>query len=446
MITIEQQPYDFTPLRQRLIVNATSDNTGNSGFQYKVEVEVNSVNVYTGYHPPNPVNALIFDIRPVIEEFIYLTSAPTLADGLSTHSIYGSTNIFGVETTGSQPVKVTITEAWTVAGVLTDDPDLDGPEDFTLPCVWPASYQYEDGYRPNPSVRFAIDSTTSRACTDRDWNTHRWKFAESFGFPVDNTHVFIPVFESDYGVITAPIDQGTNLTGNALDRVRITILKADGTTATTTRNVTPNWSADIAHFAVYPANINDSGIGALATIKPSANPGWVALSILFENSTGTDESQTYVLYNAELYGQHDCRYDRVRIGWSNSAGGWDYFNFIKKSEQSVQVERRRWNAIAGNYAAAGAVTDFATPNYQRGLSETKPKVQRFLDITSDWISEGEFALLKWLVVSTNVHWLQDDGSVIPVVVENNDFVSRVATGGKVYNQTMRLRLAHDLNV
>jgi hypothetical protein len=216
---------------------------------------------------------------------------------------------------------MTITEAWIVAGVLTDDPDTLGPTNVNVDCVWPASYQYEDGYRPNPATRFAIDANTAPALTDRTNTTHRWQLAESKGFTVSSAFVYIPVFEEDYGVISVPIDSGSNLTGNNADRVSITIHKANGTTSTFTDNISP--AADIAHFPVYPANLNDSAVAGLAAIKPSANPNWVAISILWESSIGTDQSQTYVLYNADLYGQHDCRYDRIRIGWANSAGAWD---------------------------------------------------------------------------------------------------------------------------
>ena len=445
-ITIVQSPYTFTPLRQRLIVLATSDNIANAGFQYKVEVEVDAVKIYEGYHPPNPANALVFDVRPIIEEYVRLTSAPLLNQGTTIHSMSDTSAVYAAETTGNREVEVIITEAWLVNGALTDDPDTDGSEDATMVCVWPASYQYEDGYRPNPSDDFAMDNSTAQALTDRTPDTHTWPLAESKGFTPGADTVFIPVFEEDYGTIGIPICAGTTMSGNIGTgaRIAITIHKADGSATTYTANMI---SADnTAHVPCYPANINDSGVAGLAVIKPSANPGWVALSFVYETTGGVNRSQTYVLYNAELYGQHDCRYPRVRLAWANSRGDWDYFNFIKKSEQSVNVERRRYRQIPGNYGTANGSTAFTTPSYSRGLKESKPKAQRFIDITTDWISEGEFELLKWLVVSDEVQWIQDDGTSIPVVVETNEYVTRRSQRGKVFNQTFRLRLAHDLNV
>ena len=339
MITLVQKPYEFTPLRQRLIVLATSDNTANTGFAYKVTVEVDSVQVYSGYYPPNPAGALVADLRQIIEEYVYLTSASLLGQGTTIHSMSSTTNIYAAETTGSRDIDVDLLEAWIVGGVLTDDPDTDGTVTANLDCVWPASYQYEDGYRPNPATRYAMTGVTSSGLTDRDENTHRWDMAETKGFTVNNEHVFIPVFEEDYGVISFPIDQGSNLTGNNADEINIVIHKANGTTSAFSDNISP--AADIAHFPVYPQNIEDSAIAGLAALKPSVNSNWVAYSIWTESSIGARTSKKYVLYNALLYGQSDCTFTRVRLAWTNSAGGWDYFNFIKKNEKQFQVDRRR---------------------------------------------------------------------------------------------------------
>lgn len=48
-ITIHQQPYKYTALKQKLIVVATSSNIGQPGFRYVVEVTVNggAANTFT---------------------------------------------------------------------------------------------------------------------------------------------------------------------------------------------------------------------------------------------------------------------------------------------------------------------------------------------------------------------------------------------------------------
>ena len=65
-ITIQQQPYAYTALKQKLIVVATSTNIGQPGFRYVVEVSVNAGAVNTFYVQPNINGALVFDLYPAI--------------------------------------------------------------------------------------------------------------------------------------------------------------------------------------------------------------------------------------------------------------------------------------------------------------------------------------------------------------------------------------------
>ena len=55
-ITIQQQPYSYTALKQKLIVVATSTNVGQPGFRYVVEVTCNGGNTNTFYVQPNLSN------------------------------------------------------------------------------------------------------------------------------------------------------------------------------------------------------------------------------------------------------------------------------------------------------------------------------------------------------------------------------------------------------
>jgi hypothetical protein len=66
-----------------------------------------------------------------------------------------------------------------------------------------------------------------------------------------------------------------------------------------------------------------------------------------------------------------------------------------------------------------------------------------LAIASDYIRENEFALLKNLVRSKAVYIINDDGSILPVVIEDNGFISRRTRDGKVYNITLRVRYSNE---
>jgi hypothetical protein len=146
-----------------------------------------------------------------------------------------------------------------------------------------------------------------------------------------------------------------------------------------------------------------------------------------------------VFYNAHDYGQSDCNWDNIRLGWVNSRGGWDYFNFTKKSETTNEIERKQYRKVLFN----GSPTIFSAND--RSLLQRQNLAQQVITITSDYISEGEFQLLRSLLVSNQVTWLTEDAGKtveVPVNIEDTSFVEKKNRDGKQYNVTLRMRLSN----
>ena len=130
--------------------------------------------------------------------------------------------------------------------------------------------------------------------------------------------------------------------------------------------------------------------------------------------------------------------------WLNQLGGWDSFSFIKKNERSIEVEKKRYKKYQGDYNNATTDNPFTTYAFTRSLTEREPIVKTFLNLTSDWLTESEFKYLKDLFRSKSV-WMVDDNvdgySVIPVVVEDSNFLMKRERNSKKYNQSLRLQIA-----
>ena len=193
----------------------------------------------------------------------------------------------------------------------------------------------------------------------------------------------------------------------------------------------------IAHIPAYPANLN---VGNYSPVIPNNFTDWQWYSVqLFEDLELTIvRSALYVFYPVE----DDCIYENIRLcWWSPIKGGFDFFNFSKVSQKSVDVERKRIKKIIGNYGDASSGFTFATSD--RGLSETSVSPTTYLDITSDWIQEGEYRLLSNLVRSRYVWIINDDGNATPVVVDTNSFTERRERNGKLSRVTFRLRYSNE---
>jgi hypothetical protein len=428
-ITVTDQPYAWTPRGQKLMFVASSDNVANTGFKYRVRVVVYSTgDEYTFYIAPHPAGDLLY---------YDLASLVKLRNDESTIDVHNT-----VQSLNESPGKaydiydVYIGETWIVSGELTYNEGSEQQQECT---VMNGVYQVTDGYKPDVftgvrDIRYALTDANSYVMSDRKSNTHRWRYADSFNIPPADTRVFIPVRESDWGVLTLPVDD-SYLSNNQAAYLRIILTKADGTNVTT-YNMPLN-GGTIENAGVYPANLNADATAGVP--QPADYPNWRYYSVRVMSAGFATRSVYYYFYNAALYGSYDCHWNNIRLAWVNSRGGWDYFNFNKKSETSLNIERKRYQRVLFD-----GTTDIFNAS-SRGLTERGNIVNKQITATSDWIQEGEFALLQSLFMSSQVHWVQDDGTYIPVNVEDTSYLKRLIRDGKQYNQTITISLTNQIN-
>ena len=404
------------------MIVASSTNTAQVGFRYGVEIDIDGT-LYNFYVAAAPDNNLYFDVQSLLNDMrnyepvnFHLTTDVTV-DDLS-----------------KKVLNFTLTEWWIVGGILTE---AEGSEEVGTEClIVNAYYQVKDGYKPSPesgnsAVKFSLTNGFSYAMSDRRVGTNNFAFASTWGIGTSN--VFIPSFETDYGVLCIP-GNATYLSNNAADKFTITIYSSAG--APTAQTIALN-TYDIEALPVYPANLNDS-IGL--PVKPSLFPNWRFYEVKLFSSSNVTASESYIFYNAKAYGQSDCWWDKIRLGWVNSRGGWDYFNFTKKSEVSNEIQRKPYRKVLFN----GGPTIFSTND--RGKTDRRNLVEQVITATSDYITEAEFALLRSLMVSNQVTWLSTDQGKpieIPVNMEDTSYLEKKIRDGKLYNVTIKFKVANE---
>jgi hypothetical protein len=194
-------------------------------------------------------------------------------------------------------------------------------------------------------------------------------------------------------------------------------------------------SNGLVTIPAYPKSLE----GAPILIDPADYPNFKYYSLMVTNDTGTTQlSAEYIFYPYD----EPCIYDNVRLAWwSPVSGGFDYFNFDKKNEQSIEVERKRVQRVVGNYSTAS--DGFSYDTADRGLMEGDIETRTYLTMTSDYIRENEFALLKNMIRSKSVYIINDDATILPVVIEENGFTSRRTRDGKLYQLTIKVRYSNE---
>jgi hypothetical protein len=66
-----------------------------------------------------------------------------------------------------------------------------------------------------------------------------------------------------------------------------------------------------------------------------------------------------------------------------------------------------------------------------------------LTVTSDFITQDEFIYLRGLIVSNQVHLINDDGTYIAVNIDDTSYVEKTSYDGKLYNVTLKVRMANE---
>ena len=409
-ITIDDQPYQYTPIGQRLMLVASSTNVANTGFRFVFDFGSFQVNVQ-----PNASNKGILDLAPIFREQLQ-------------HEAAQHFQTTDTENTSVAFISCTIKEGWLIDGVFTVSGA--GMADIDDVYAFLAEYQVSDGYKPDPNTRYALDGITKYAMSERNVDTHKWIEANARG--LSNDYVYIPTRLADYGVLYAP-SYTALLADNDFDVAVIsTYDDSDALIETQFFAMAINDSV-VNVIAAFYANVADTGIDLT---------GAKYYTIQFGKETAfpvyTPSSRVYCFYIVA----DDCRFDNVRLGWTNTCGGVDYFNFTKKSELSYNYDRKQYQKVVGQYNAA----TFSFNTYDRGTTDRYVNTTKGLQINSDWVTVGEFELLQTLCRSNDVFIINDDATLTPVIVDTQNFVIKDERYSKLYNVTLNLKYSQPVGL
>ena len=409
-ITINDQPYEYTPIGQRLMLVASSDNVANTGFRFVFDFGSFQVNVQ-----PNAANKGILDLAPIFREQLQ-------------HDANEHFNTTGTENTSVAFISCTIKEGWLVDGIFTVSGS--GMADIDDVYAFLAEYQISDGYKPNPNTRYALDGITKYAMSERTKDTHKWIEANARGLSAD--YVYIPTRLADYGVLYAPSHTAL-LADNDFDIAVISSYDNNDALIDTIKLTMADNVSIVNTAAAFYANVADTGIDLTSAKYYTIQFGKEIAFPVY-----TPSSRVYCFYIVP----DDCRFDNVRLGWSNTCGGVDYFNFTKKSELSFNYDRKQYQKVVGQYNES----TFSFDTFDRGVTDRYVNTTKGLQINSDWVSVGEFQLLQTLCRSNDVFIINDDATLTPVLVDTQNFVIKDERYSKLYNVTLNLKYSQPVGL
>lgn len=438
-ITITDSPYTLTPLNQKLIYMASSTNVANTGFRFQIEITIGG-DTHTFLVPPNTSSRMIFDIREVIAGYFSPRLSPEDSSQSSIQDLgVGDNTLVTYEdattSTWIMKVDVTIKEGWIISGVFT--PTAVGQATNTI-VVWPARFfvDTQTPYKENPS---GFTDKILSACTQlmdlgQSYVPRQKKFPLMYGYGFTDASIKIPVDSSSKYLIAFHLDDGTYASAaTSIAGVKITIYEEDGTPNSATYPVTDG-PGRIGIFGCGPLQLDNTTYVGFE--KPSDYPNFRAYTIALVDSMGDQVGSPLLFVPKEDYatGSIDCGTGRalLKLTWINSDGGWDYYDFEKIPTRRLEMTRKRFQQVRGDYG--GTTYDYAS--YDRGVTEMDVETTPSYTAQTDYLDRGEVILLGEMLRSRYVYLLSDTFAItdlIPVVIDQTSYdeaLTELAVGQK----------------
>ena len=177
--------------------------------------------------------------------------------------------------------------------------------------------------------------------------------------------------------------------------------------------------------------------------RPSNNSGWVYYTIRGTgNNSGTIAYKTATYYFIKQ--DASCKGYKVRrLAWRNSVGGYDYFNFKKKSTQTINVQRNNYSSMLGTFNKS----KWRYNNTQRGKTTRQTTATLSETLNTDWITEQDANLLEKLIMSTDVYIVEnaDTDFTQAVMVKDSTFVKKTVANDKLIKYTINIEYANPVN-
>ena len=419
----------------------TSSEFANSGFKYVVRIEDNITgNEYKFYIAPNAVGSGVFNAKTIFNQLVTTgVTVPNSDDVILqiSDALLMSDNLVNQFT-------VKLYEGYDVGGVFTEDDSV--RIDYDLMCVYGKGKSNFLVMGSNDTKPLALSQ-----CYDNTIGFNAETIASRINIPATLQEEVINWQRISRSNVTGAKDSAYKILSWIADDGTFINENYPYTTIANFRYVLyDNAYSEIITFDI-PMEFIEGGLihipaGLKNLVEGSLITQGEADDTSFWTIVGVDGDDVEVTAKYGFYIDEDCKHNPVHLYWLNQLGGWDSYSFIKKNERSIDVEKKRYKTYLGNYNTADVDNPFDTKNYSRSLNEREPITKTFINLTSDWVTESEYKWMRDLFYSKSV-WMVDDNvdgyNILPVVVEDTNYLMRRERNSRKYNQSLRLQLANE---
>ena len=404
--TIDSNPTGVRVVNQPLVCTFSTDTTITDAFRFVVQVFEDSTEIGKYYLAPNANDVAHIDLSELLRDRVEADDA-THTGAAVIHA--NDTNFLARSTTGIHEIQVRVGEWNGTAETLNDD-------NATFLIVGGAE-QKASGYNPDFSNFYATGSTRKGWLTD---------------YAV-GTYIEMKARDEDEGRV-AFIAKNTYSDAN---HIRYSVTKSGGTTtfyvpiSSTYGGLVPSTSTlggYLQYAALMPENID--GMTALDGVGGSpvgiVLSGWISYTVTLTNDT-TEKSKSIRV-------TRDCTSkNHTQIAWTNSRGGWDYFNFNGKRLDTTTTDSKPYKSALGDWDAA----TYGFKSWNRESKYYHKTATQAYQLTTV-CTEEEMQVIRSLLLSRKAMIRLD--AWLPVTISESSLQIR-ENGHRIYSVSFSVELA-----
>ena len=414
-ITIYDQPDTFTPAFNDQVFVVLSDKRTQDNFKYIFDIWFSGSTSYDirVALPPDSGGYGVFDARKIVEDYVSydITLPDSTALKQNTNSYKGYSIRFGEEF-GLSTSGTTVYAALTSGSTVLAYNSVFGFEDFV-------DYNQNDWLCDDSSAKYLTNfprlNRASKTIIDIRSSQNAWLHLIT-NAQNNVRYVRVATYTAANG--------GGSINGNFL-----------------ISNDFWGFTSEADRFLRIPTgtnNLNDIPSGKI-TVSVGALPiidsDVLSYRISTENSGSTNTSEQ-IYYNID---DVCTKYEVYRLHFLNKMGGFDSFNFIRKSRKSSEITRTTSKRLVGERTG----TTWGYAKKDRGRLTHHVTDQDRLTLTTDWIKETEWLWLKELVTSPEVYWEKSTSVFIAMNVTTVGYEEKKEVNDNFFTLELQLDYSYE---
>ena len=181
-------------------------------------------------------------------------------------------------------------------------------------------------------------------------------------------------------------------------------------------------------------NLIDAGTFTLANFNSATY-----YSLAARNSS----AQTMSIHHWYKIMHDDCKdFDTIRLGYVNSLGAWDYYNFTKRSTKTSTSKRTTYQKDHG-YNQSSNLNAWDYLPSQGGSQVFNNTVTEEIEANTDWVTEEQAVIFKSLFTSPKVHMQLADNTWVPVVISEKAYTKQTSANDKIIQYVLTIQKSHN---